>query len=443
VLTVQQVTLSPPDGRFKIVDAPAPGSKLGIYGSGDNPIDAPVALPICVRFEPTDTAQQPASVQVVVDAQGGSAQQVKAKVEAIWTTPSTYTLACKGPQRIDFGAGPPGGTLGCKLQNHGPDPLKIGALVLAPGNNGVGQADVDAAFAADIFQGGAQSPPWTVAVGGVAELRVHWKGSANPPPATLRVTLEQDSELESLDIPVLAGACDLPTLEVAPAPPTFLAAPGSSASSTLTVANQSCAPMTITQGCVTGYQVSQEEACETGSPSASFSVVAGQLEQTIAPWGMAELQLAFAPSSTLDKPHYGQLHLYLCRGLWDGKACSGKVTKVSVQLEGNTGPGITPPIAQMQPVVGAKVGMSSWLTAVVKPGSHPIGDQGAFQWWVLARPFGSTAWLGADVTDGAARRFTPDIAGTYTIALRVSAFTPGELKTQSNSQPTVVSFSAQ
>lgn len=440
VLTLQSVALQPVDPRFKLVEPPAAGTPIGIYGSGDNPKDAPALLPVCVRFEPTDDKQQPASTTLVVYAQGQSAQKKTAEVKTAWSPLSTYTLACGGKQVFDLGAGPPGGTASCKLQNHGPAPLEIATLALAPGNAAAQQSAIDAAFGVHIAQGGAQQAPWTLPGGSVAELVVTWKADADPPPATLRVGLRHDAEHDELALPVMAGPCNEPSLRFGPAPPTFLATPGQSATGTITLANQSCAPLHITHGCLTSYQVSQDNACETGAPSTEYALVSGALSQTLPPFGTAALTLQWKPLAPLGKPHYGQLHLYWCRGVWDGSACSGKVEKLSIQLEGNSSAGVVPPEAALAAKGPAQVGKTVWLAGSITPGNHPIGDFGAFQWTITQRPAGSAAWFEADITDGALRGFAPDLPGQYTVALRVAAFTPGELTTQSNSAPATLTL---
>jgi hypothetical protein len=433
-LTVQQVTLKPGDPRFSLVAPPPPGATIDPWGYGDNPKGAPKKLPICVRFEPKDEAQQPASVQLVVDAQGASAQQVQAQIKAGWSPPSGYRLACGGAQLLDLGPGP-GGVASCKLQNDGPAPLRVAKLWLAPGTAAVSDAELAAAYSAELVQGGPQQAPWTLAAGAVAELRVQRKAGAAAPPAVLRAALEQDSEVDALAIPVLAGACEQPALAVGPAPATFLAKPGQQATLTITLANQSCAPLAIVDGCLTDYQVSQDDACATGAPSQEYGVAAA-LTQTLPPWGLASVDVTFAPLAPQPgKLHYGQLHLYWCRGLIVGGACQGTVEKRSVQLEGNSQLGLTPPKLTPLPVVGAKAGQALWLKAKVQPGSQPIGAEGAFQWWVALRTQGSAAWFAEDVSAGAVRRFVPDLPGTYQIAVRAAAFTPGELLSQSESPP--------
>lgn len=439
-LTVQSIELQPADPRFKLVEPPAPGTPIGIYGSGDNPKDAPTLLPVCIRFEPKDDSQTPASSSLVVHAMGDAAQKKTVPITTAWSPLSHYTLACGGKQVFDLGAGPPGGKAVCKLQNHGPAPLLVHSLALAPGNAAAQDAEIAAAFGSHIAQGGEQQAPWTIAPGGVAELVVTWKQNADPPPAVLRVGLTHDAEQEELSLPVLAGPCNEPSLRFGPAPPTFLATPGQSASSTITLANQSCAPLHITHGCLTGYQVSQDNACETGAPSDEYTLISGSYAQTIAPFGMATLGVSWAPKSTLGKPHYGQLHLYWCRGLWDGTSCSGKVEKLSIQLEGNSTKGLVPASATVAAKGPVAVGKTVWLAAKVQAGNHPVGDFGAFQWTVVQRPAASAAWFEDEISDGALRGFAPDLAGTYQIALRVASFTPGALTTQSNSLPAVVTI---
>lgn len=439
-LTVQAVSLQPADLRFSLVKAPEAGATIGVFGGGDNPTAAPVALPICVRFEPKDDSKAAASVQLVVSAQGGSAQSVQAKVVAAWTPPSHHSLACGGKQAFTFPGGVVGAKATCKLQNHGPAPLKIAALGLQPVAGSVPLEEIQAAFAAAIVQGGEQTAPWTVAPGAVADLVVHWKAKASPPAAQVRLRLERQSDAEELTLPVLAGLCNQPALLFAPAPPALSTPIGSNVTGDVVLVNQSCAPLDIVQGCVTAYQVSQEQACDTGIGSDAFSLVGGAATQTIPPWGMATLQVRYAPKVAGSKPDYGQLHQYWCRGTWNGGSCTGPIEKTSIQLEGTSKPGLIAAGAQLKANGPVVLGKSVWLKAAITPGSQPVADQGSFRWWVAARPAGSSAWYDAPVTDGAARQFVPDLAGSYTIAMQVLSGTPGQLTTQVQSKPALVTL---
>lgn len=439
-LTVQAVSLQPADPRFSLVKAPEAGATIGVYGGGDNPTASPVALPICVRFEPKDESQAAASVQLVVSAQGGSAQSVQAKVNATWTPPSHHSLACGGKQAFVFPGGQPGAKATCKLQNHGPAPLKIAALELQPVAGTVPLEQIEAAFAVAIVQGGEQSAPWTVAAGAVAELQVTWKAKATPPAAQVRLRLERQSDVDELTLPVLAGLCNQPALLVAPAPPAFSTPIGSNVTGDVVLANQSCAPLVIVDGCVTAYQVSQEQACDTGIGSDAFSLVGGAATQTIPPWGLATLQVRYAPKVAGSKPDYGQLHQYWCRGTWNGGSCTGPIEKTSIQLEGTSKPGLVAASATLKAQGPAVLGKSVWLKASIQPGNQPIADQGSFRWWVAARPTGSSAWYYAPVSDGAARQFVPDLAGSYTIAIQALSGTPGQLTTQVQSKPALVTL---
>ena len=439
-LTVQSVSLQPADARFSLVKAPEAGATIGIYGGGDNPSASPVALPICVRFEPKDASQAAASVKLVVATQGGSAQTVQANIVAAWTPPSHHSLACGGKQAFVFPGGQPGAKATCKLQNHGPAPLKIAALELQPVAGTVPLADIEAAFAVAIVQGGEQSAPWTLAAGAVAELQVTWTAKSTPPAAQVRLRLERQSDAEELTLPVLAGLCNQPALLVAPSPPAFSTPVGSNVTGDVVLANQSCAPLVIVQGCVTAYQVSQEQACDTGIGSDAFALVGGAATQTIPPFGLATLQVRYAPTVAGSKPDYGQLHQYWCRGTWNGGSCTGPIEKTSIQLEGTSKPGLIAASATLKAEGAVVLGKSVWLKATIQPGSQPIADQGSFRWWVAARPAGSSAWYYAPVTDGAAREFVPDLAGSYTIAIQALSGTPGQLTTQVQSKPALVTL---
>jgi hypothetical protein len=121
-------------------------------------------------------------------------------------------------------------------------------------------------------------------------------------------------------------------------------------------------------------------------------------------------------------------------------SCSGKVEKLSIQLEGNSTKGLVPASATVATTGAASVGKTVWLKAKVQAGNHPVGDFGAFQWTIVQRPAGSAAWFEDEISDGALRGFAPDLVGTYQIALRVASFTPGALTTQSNSLPALVTI---
>lgn len=434
-LTVSEVVLQTDEGAWQIVQAPAAGTTIGVYGGGDNPSASPVALPICVRYEPPTESQQAAPVTVKVFAQGASAQTVSASFQAVWTPPSSYTLACGGAQKLDLGAGPPGTKASCKLQNHGPAPLLIAEFGLQPADGGVTEAQLAKSYAAAIVQGGPQQAPYTLEKGGVVELQVHWLANESPPAASLRVVLAQQGDTDEVWIPAQAGGCDEAKLVYGPAPPMFQASPGGSHEVVLTLANQSCAPLSIVEGCLTSFAVSQQDACVSGGPSDEYALVGGSLTQTLPPYGMATLKVRFTPSSSSGKPHYGQLHQYWCRGVVNGSFCSGKVEKLSIPLEGTTKAGLIAATATAKPVAGAKVGKTANLVATIQKGNLPIALTGAYRWLVTGRPQGSSLWFDADITDGAARDVAFDLPGTYNVAMRLLSGQPGDLAAQVSSAP--------
>ena len=434
-LTVSEVVLQTDEGSWQIVQAPAPGTTIGVYGGGDNPSASPVSLPICVRYEPLTESKQAAPVTMKLFAQGASAQSVTASFQPVWTPPSSYTLACGGAQKLDLGAGPPGGKASCKLQNHGPAPLLIAEFGLQPADGAVTEAQLAQSYAAAIVQGGAQQAPYTLEKGGVVELQVHWVANLSPPSASLRVVLEQQGDVDEVWIPLQAGACDEAKLVYGPAPPMFQASPGGSDEVVLTLANQSCATLSIVEGCLTSFNVSQQDACVTGGVSDEYEVVGGSLTQTLPPFGMTTLKVRFTPASSSGKPHYGQLHQYWCRGVVQGGTCSGKVEKLSIPLEGTTKTGLVAPTATAKPVAGAKVGKTVNLVGAIQKGNLPIAFTGAYRWLVTARPPSSSLWFDADLTSGAARDVAFDQPGSYSVALRVLSGQPGDLTAQVSSAP--------
>ncbi len=443
--TFASAQVVPADSQWTVFEAPDVGAELDQLGSSGNPFASPTTQKICVRFMPKDASESAPAVALVVTVDQDGPKQVTTQLVPLWKPVDKLRFDCGGPARIDFGGSPVGTTRKCLIFNDGPGDLLVTALSMVPAGSGDLQVAVDASFALALLQpgsGDSAAPPWSLAAGNALEVAVTWKatpGTGGIPPSRVSLAFVNSNGAQEVDIPVFAPPCQRPVPLFAPAPLAFHAPSGSQVVRNLTMFNAGCVPMKFTKACTTLFNVTQDTPCETGAASTEY-FLEGPPPDTVPAGGRVDIPVRFQPGGGAG-PHYGQLHLFYCTGIWQAGGCQeGVVEKLSVQLEGSSSASIQPPSLALPPVAGAKAGHGMQLAGAVTPGSHPIGDWGAWQWLVTAAPPGSASWLWNASSDGAERLFVADLPGSYTVSATVSAFVPGVLASISWSPPASVTF---
>lgn len=434
---VQGATIQPADDQYAIVQMPNSGSEIPQVGQAPNFADQLMKLQICVQFKPNGS-KSPSPVELVVQVkQGVETRVAKAKLSATWQADSGFALTCDtGAHLFDFASA---AKRSCTLENLGPAGLSVYTAGVVPVLESQQQDVLDKAFALQILIGAPVLLPVNIAAGSSTTFQLGFTAPAGNPPLPARLDLwwNQAGVPQKWAIPISAGTCKAPAPEFGPNPLGFHA-PSGGKSRTAWIFNQSCSPLRLIKACTTLFNVTQDTPCETGAESAEYTATFEA--KTVAPWGTTSIPVQFQPGASQSAPHYGILHVYWCAGEWTANACKGKTLITKVNLEGSSRADVTPPQLALQPVVGAQAGKVLRIKANVTPGTYPIGLVGAYQWTVTARPPGSAAWLYYPMTTGAELLFVPDRPGSYTISATVSAFSPGDLGSQTSSAPQSISF---
>ncbi len=441
-------SFEPNNGAWSIYEEPPANDQIQEIGTPANPWTKPKKLKICARFQPKKVGDASATKLVVKGKESFAGQPIhtaSASLKGIWQPESGFRFQCGGPAIFDFGptASKPT-TLSCTVVNDGPAAMKLNAFTLAPGTDYAQQTAIDAAFSAKVVvpgQAKALALPFTLAAGQGVKLSVTWQPTAaDPPPTRAVLNWRQGGDEGDIEVPVHAGPCNESAPEASPLPMGFHS-PSGQVKTRFELANWSCTPLKVMKHCTTLYNVTQFSACETGAPSAEYSVV-GAMPDVVPAWSSAPVEVLFKPGGGSRKDHLGQLHLFYCPGEWTGGKCSKKMDRIEVQLEGNVLPSVKPPSMSLTAPAGIKAGHAARLIAKVTPGSHAIGMFGAFHFTVTGRPPGSKAWIFGGPVDGNELIFVPDVPGSYTISANVAAFTAGDLASQSYSEQALVSFVA-
>lgn len=441
-------TFEPDNGAWSVYTEPPVNDQIQEIGAIANPWAAPKKLEICVRFQPKASGDASATKLVISGKEsfaGPATYKASASLKGIWQPESSFRIDCGGPAVFDFGASAAAPTsLSCTVLNQGPAVMKLKKLALIPATEYGQQSIIDAAFSAAVGVPGqpkALALPFTLGAGQGVKMQVTWNPvTADPPPTLVTLDWRQGGDEGAVQVPVHAGPCNEAAPAASPLPMGFHG-PSGQTKTRFEFANWSCAPLKIIKHCATLYNVTQFSACETGAPSTEYSVV-GAMPELVPAWESVPVEVQFNPGGGSRKDHLGQLHVFFCPGQWDGGKCSVPVDRIEVQLEGNAMASVTPPALQLVAPAGIKAGHAARFIAKVTPGSHPIGDFGAYTWTITKRPSGSRAWVWGGPTDGNELLFVPDLSGAYTLSANVSAFTPKDLSSQSYSAAASVDFVA-
>ena len=441
-------TFEPDNGAWSVYTEPPKDDQIQEIGAIANPWAKPKKLQICVRFQPKAVGDASATKLVISGKEsfaGPATYKASASLKGIWQPESTFRVDCGGPIVFDFGASAAAPTsLSCTVLNEGPADMTLKELALIPATEHGQQSTIEAAFSAAMGVPGqpkALALPFTLSAGQGVKMQVTWQPATKDPPPTLAVlSWRQGGDDGTVQVPVHAGPCNEAAPVASPLPMAFHS-PSGQTKTGFELANWSCAPIKITKHCATLYNVTQFSACETGAPSAEYSVVGG-MPELVPAWGSVPIEVQFTPGGGSRKDHLGQLHVFFCPGQWDGGKCSVAIDRIEVQLEGNVLPSVKPPALQLVAPAGIKATYAARFIAKVTPGSHPIGAFGAFSWTITKRPPGSRAWVWGGPTDGNELLFVPDLAGAYTLSANVAAFTPSDLSSQAYSAAATVDFIA-
>jgi hypothetical protein len=226
-----------------------------------------------------------------------------------------------------------------------------------------------------------------------------------------------------VQIPVLVGKCDTPNLVVGPGlSPVWLQAKlGDTGKGKLILSNQSCAPLKIVTACATkaagGAMLTN--VCDNQNLSSNHFKLKDDIAlKTIGGWEFFPISIDFTPPDEKysDVNHY--LNIIYCSGLWTSDQCEGgALVKSVINLTGYVGDGLTLPSLKLAPFADneAKVGQPFSVEASTTAGTFPVGQYGAYLWFISKRPAGSKLWLSTEfqTTDEPMVTINPDVPGDY------------------------------
>lgn len=97
-------------------------------------------------------------------------------------------------------------------------------------------------------------------------------------------------------------------------------------------------------------------------------------------------------------------------------------------MQGHVGEDLTLPSLSLGLAAGtpAKVGSPLVIAAEAADGQWPVGEHGAYLWYVASRPTGSMLWLSGEFQTTTAPKLTlePDVPGTYVVTGAVQSIDP-------------------
>lgn len=430
---------------YSVVETPNEGDTIPALGEGNNQKANPMYLKVCVRVLP-EGQDKDYSGKLVITTSDAAAGSVVIPMAVQWKLDNKYTVTCSAPDggiKFDFlGVSAGVAERCCSIANDNPatgSGMAINKFTVEALDESKKEL-VASLYSTSIESKNAAGDPIKVEAGKFAinpgksakfcvTYTYPQDGKTANGEAVVRFTIAQLPD--AVQIPVFAGTCDTPDLVLAPgASPLWMdAAVGSKTTRTLVVANQSCAPMQILQACASQVAASGTNPCgKADALSQHFFVDPEVGLSSVDAWGLKPLTVRFEPPNNkyVDVQHY--LHIVYCPGAWDGSKCSEAPVTVTTNLLGYVGADRKLPELSLAVATPGdlKVGQPIKIEASALDGAWPIGEYGAYVWFIAKRPAGSGAWLSNEFqsTDTSWINLKVDAPGDYTVMGAVQAVNP-------------------
>ena len=440
-LIFKKAYLSVATPYYQVTETPNEGDTIPAIGEGNNPKSNPMKLKVCVRVTP-EAKDADYSAKLVIESNDSSQPKATVVLNVKWEEDNKYTVTCAsgdGKIKYDF-SGVNSGVAErcCNVYNEGPSGFvvnKVEVKALISDKQDVADALFSTALYAKNASGDKESVtlPRSISAGKSLDFCVEYTypQDGKTTNAETIIRFQQANIPDALQIPVIAGKCETPDLVVAPSTvAVWMDAPlGGKTSRELLLANQSCAPLQIIQTCMS--QIATSGACGNANALSQHFFVDPDIGlKAVDPWGTLPIGIRFEPPNNKynDIQHF--LHIVYCGGTWDGNACSEPPVTLTLNVMGYVGDGIQLPKLTLAPAEGAeaKVGQPFKIEAATTDGQWPVGEYGAYLWYVVERPAGSTFWLSSEfqTTDTPWLTIKPDVAGKYKLIGAVQSVNPAK-----------------
>ncbi len=353
-------------------------------------------------------------------------------------TPSNFTITCQGtsPTAIafDFAGAKSGDTRVCTLHNEGPapfawsDPPQIQPM--APLTQSMA-AFYDLTLQTNGQQRAKPFSAGSIAAGQSLDFTISYTApfSGPQPWAELQISFMQaPSPPTTLAIPIRNATCDAPDLVYAPDGLWLYATTGNQAQGHVVFTNQGCAPLDIVKVCINGNNPSGSDPCTLKQyVSAHFGLATPVTATTLQPSavgggnGLFGLDVEFHPPDDNKIAPIGLLNVVYCvTGSVAGGDCA--LGYQTYDLSSDKPVDYTLPSATLHADTSKpKAGAAVWVSGDLTPGSFP---NGVWRWWLIDRPAGSHAWIGASSQLTPDVLFLPDLPGSYTVQASALTMNP-------------------
>ena len=431
---------------YDVIDIPNQGTSIAPLGEGNNPKDNPKTLEVCVRLTPGDKGED-YNAKLVIETNDPAEKQAKITLSAKWEEDNIFKVTCAtadGSLKYDF-SGVKSGIVKkcCNIYNEGPSGMLISKIEVAALESS-NQEVADAIFGAKMYKTNAQTgdqsvvpTPFSISKDKSLDFCVEYifPNDNKTTNGELVIHYSQANVGASLQLPVLAGTCDTPDLLVGPgnSPLWMQTKLGEKAIKTVTLVNQSCAPLQILQVCTTQVATtgSGGNPCDNATlQSAHFGLNKEIGLTSVKAWATLPIDVKFEPPNEKYKTINHFLNIVYCPGAWTGDKCSDAVVARTINLTGMVDADATKlaPLPKLKLAAfndqKAIVGQPFKIEAAATPGdAWPIGKYGAYLWVLAERPVGSTLWISNDFqsTDVPFLTINPDKKGTYVIVGQAQA----------------------
>lgn len=421
---------------YKITETPNEGDSIAALGEAGNPKDKPTTLRVCVNLTP-EALDADYNSKIILETNDTSNPKATVVLSAKWETDNKYQVTCNsadGKIKYDFTGVTSGSTERCcTVYNEGPSPFLV-LDVEVKALDAAKQAIADDTYSTTLYvldefgDDKVVTPKRSFSAAKSMKFCVAYQypvdGKTTSAEAIIR--FQQAKIPDTVQIPVIAGTCDTPDVVYGPGNIGLWmdAAVGAKATREIILANQSCAPMQIIQVCTAQVPggTAQSPCSNANLQSTHFKLDKEIGLSTVEPWALTAIKVNFEPpdNAYTEIEHY--LHVIYCGGKWDGVKCSEPPVSSVLNLNGRVNNVDDKPVLPTLKLVtpeteAAKAGVPYKIEAAVTVGDWPIGEYGAYLWFVAARPAGSTFWISTDFQSSNEPwiNIKPDAPGKYRI----------------------------
>ncbi len=423
-LSFKGAAVDPANSQYTITEQPNADQVIAGMGTADN-IDGSKSLKICVRYTPDSDASNEKATLVVLTS--GQPAECKSSLDAQTQAQANFNISCSeatGKKIYSF-PDPIAGSAKCKICGEGPPPLKIQNVVVKAYTEAV-QTKVDANYKAQMIDiSGNPQALYALNKDKCIDVVVSYtpQGGLAGPNAYVAFTYSSVGISNEGSIPIVPGACDTPQPDFGPIPVRAQAAMGETFSTTLSIANQSCGALTVTNICPYDSGYTGKDPCS--APSKHFALAKGFATTTLAGYGLTTVDVNFKPANGNKKTINDALFIQYCPGTYNAGSCSVELASRVISLAGTVAFVTTPKVPT------ANIGVTSPADSIVvgKPVNISMGatDMGGFAadatkyyWWTITkRPAGSATWIPVEFQGTSAvanLSVIPDVAGDYEVS---------------------------